>query len=439
MLEKKREVPVLSGKDFEDYVAALLQVSGAFVERNISGGDILELDIVATNFLNEESSETTIVEVKSGDWGLTDAFKLKGWMEFLGKEKGLMVYSRHFGKTMGIEKVRSRLAKIGVELRNVSNDLDDWERAMSSLKLQRNDKICKYDIEIWTKSYKLERKVIECLNSLKKGTSNCKFTNQDSSPNCAKDIHDYYNTVNNKVFFLEDNVEKLNELYKDHSSKGYRLSERCMAGLQRDTSEKRSIPHELFDQTFYNCEFNILQISTYVEHKARLSILRTATELLINSSLKDFAKLPGSLSKGMSRIRSEKYFYLYPTFWQWFLWAFGGFILKERENDEYKILSDKTGLPVEEVKNAMEVYNKLFPIRGGKKWLVDLSDRDGYEQKIELKQVILFPCVLRGLGVLYRTYLYGEPGNVESIAISDPHTLDYLRKSYRLAETILAS
>ena len=38
------------------------------------------------------------------------------------------------------------------------------------------------------------------------------------------------------------------------------------------------LPKSIFESTFYECENNIVQTSTYLEHKIRLSILKNAVD-----------------------------------------------------------------------------------------------------------------------------------------------------------------
>lgn len=74
------------GEELEDYIAALFQASGHFVEKQIierDPADILELDIFATDYGPDEVVRR-LVEVKGGKWGFTDLFKVVGWMEYLG-------------------------------------------------------------------------------------------------------------------------------------------------------------------------------------------------------------------------------------------------------------------------------------------------------------------------------------------------------------------
>ncbi|MFD5891708.1 hypothetical protein ACFWHQ_37905 [Streptomyces sp. NPDC060334] len=59
------------GEELEDYIAALFQASGNFVEKQIierDPADILELDIFSTNY-GPEQAVRRLIEVKSGRWG----------------------------------------------------------------------------------------------------------------------------------------------------------------------------------------------------------------------------------------------------------------------------------------------------------------------------------------------------------------------------------
>lgn len=79
-----------AGDELEDYVAALFQASGHFVEKGVIEADpldLLELDIVATKY-SLEGGDTCVVEVKGGKWGYTDLFKVVGWMRYLDIQKG---------------------------------------------------------------------------------------------------------------------------------------------------------------------------------------------------------------------------------------------------------------------------------------------------------------------------------------------------------------
>lgn len=80
---------------YEDYVAAILNAGGYYLDRSVhrteDGLDLLELDVVATKY-GADYYEETIIEVKSGGWGIKDLFKVNGCLNFLGHQKGAFVY-----------------------------------------------------------------------------------------------------------------------------------------------------------------------------------------------------------------------------------------------------------------------------------------------------------------------------------------------------------
>ncbi|WP_028813591.1 hypothetical protein [Streptomyces flavidovirens] len=60
-----------AGEELEDYIAALFQASGHFVEKQIvesDPADLLELDIVTTDYAGEQASRR-LIEVKGGKGG----------------------------------------------------------------------------------------------------------------------------------------------------------------------------------------------------------------------------------------------------------------------------------------------------------------------------------------------------------------------------------
>ena len=60
------------GKEFEEYISALFQTGGYYIERNIiyrESSDVLELDIIKTDY-SKTLPNIDVVEVKSKGWGL---------------------------------------------------------------------------------------------------------------------------------------------------------------------------------------------------------------------------------------------------------------------------------------------------------------------------------------------------------------------------------
>jgi hypothetical protein len=150
----------------------------------------------------------------------------------------------------------------------------------------------------------------------------------------------------------------------------------------------------------------------YVEHRARLYIMkalveywlareRGATEetrrgvvkigdrLFISAS----AQLTKAMETGIKKLSGSKSFRLFPVFWQVFLWNWGGFLLKDRLDEEYAQLEKETGVPVDEIPVALTAFDEVFPIPNG--WFRDPPD--------DVRRVlILMPPAMRGIGAYRR-------------------------------------
>ena len=142
------------------------------------------------------------------------------------------------------------------------------------------------------------------------------------------------------------------------------------------------------------------QVATcfYLEHRARLSILKAAigTACLVDiGALPDKvpATLPSTFRDGMKTLRTHKAFKQYALFWQVLLWGFGGFVLTTYKAEEYAWLAEQTGVPVEEVPNALKAFDILFPM--GTSWLTQLGGSD-------CQIVKMVPSHFRGIGAYQR-------------------------------------
>ena len=150
-------------------------------------------------------------------------------------------------------------------------------------------------------------------------------------------------------------------------------------------------------------------------------------------NLSDFTwgSVPSSFTKGVDTISKNRCFLKYPVFWQWFMWIFGGFILKDYEEKEYEILSQKTGIPIDEIPTALGSYQILFPRDDG--WFMDLSTSN-------IKLMKMFPVPFMGIGANYRRWLYtesGESGRFKDLKLTGEHTLKDLIKWNNLAVEVL--
>lgn len=414
------ELPELPrGKEFEEFISAIFHSSGFYVERNIiekDGQDILELDIVLTNY-NESHPDIRLVEIKSGDWGSSDLFKLYGWMNYLKYSSSVFIARR---KRDNVDFIKKKFGELGIELILIP-DLSKSEEELAELTGKRN--IERADSTTWRCSYWVERRLLEDLKQKKKLESHAK---------CYKTLEDYYDEVNNGIFFTQDPIKRVETLYGAFHQKYPHISAKCgneMVGKNFD-DEYEEIPKEIFSKTFYDGNYNDIQISAFIEHRARLAILKSLVDYKMlgkESSSLSFL-LPGTFLQGLDSIGKDKYFQKYPVFWQWFMWVFGGFILTDYKDEEYGFLARKTGIPIDEIQNALDSYNKLFPIEGG--WFSKV-----HKSNIELLKI--FPLPFAGIGAHYRKLIHTRAKKFDDLILEGKYTLSDLKKWNNLTVRLL--
>ena len=419
------------GKIFEECVSAFFQSAGQYIERNIIERDIeeiLELDIIATDY-NSKLPDIKLLEVKSGNWGFPDIFKIRGWIDYLNVEKGILIVHN---KKPNFDFIKERAKELDIELGLVSQ-LDKAKEELSIF-INNSDKIDNLDVGIWRFSYWIERNLLKRLNHKKKSYKNKK---------CYQILENYYYDLNCGIFFTENIVQKLGSLFSTFQKYPH-ISAKCGNEIMGKSFEEECniLPPQVFNDTYYECKYTDIQISTFIEHRARLAILKNVVDYILYKNagyanktegefeikvkneiikipLKDWL-LPSRFDKKIDKIEKHQYFYKYPVFWQWFMWVFGGFILKDYEEREYEILSIKSEIPLSEIPNAFDAYEILFPSSPGGSWFSDLSPN------INIKMLKMFPVPFSGLGVNYRKWLYTESGNYEDLKLSGLHTMDKL-------------
>jgi len=426
------------GKEFEEYISAFFQSSGNYIERNIVEREIeevLELDIITTDYC-PSPPEIKLIEVKSGNWGFPDLFKIRGWMDYLNIDKGVFVASKERDH---IDFFKEKAKRLNIDL-IVIPDLSKSKEALSEL--INNRAIEDVDISTWRFSYWVERNLLKRLNHKKKSHPDKK---------CFRALEDYYFKVNSGIFFTENIVQKVDKLYSTFQEFP-RISAKCGNELIGNIFDKEynALPERIYEDTYYKCNYNDIQISTFIEHRARLAILKNAIDYKLykmagnENKTKDlsFLKiagldfeislldlLPPSFKEGLDTLSKHKYFHKYSIFWQWFMWIFGGFILKDYEEREYEILSQRTGIPIEEILNALEAYQILFPREDG--WFMDLSPTSN------IRMLKMFPVPFMGIGANYRRLLYTESGEFKDLKLTGMHTLNDLIKWNNLTVEVL--
>jgi hypothetical protein len=422
-------------KEFEEYIAAFLQANNLYVERNIvereKKKEFLELDVITTDYFSNVPTNK-LYEMKSGGWGFADIFKIYGQMKHLNIDNGVLIVKEI---DEDFEVITKKADKLNIKVIHISNDNDariNLEKVIDLTNLSEED------ITTWRFSNWVERKMISDLKAKKKDRKLLRYDK----------INTYYNTIKSSTFFeryIRGKIKLLHNAYIENAN----LSACCaseMLGQSFYSSEAlQNINAELFSKTFYDCEYNDLQISSFVEYFARISVLKNITECLIyeSNNIKDktdhfieekinlggrtykiiksiTGDLTYSFEKAIKSLSKHKYFRLYPIFWQWFLWAFGGFILNDYKELEYKNLSIKTGVPINEIDNALSVFDLLFPIDGG--WFKSLQPHSN------IKVLKMFSVPFRGIGVNYRRLIYAENKSYEDLKLTSPHTKNDLIK-----------
>jgi len=396
------EIPDIPSQplELEDCAAALFQASGHFVERNVVEKDtteILEMDAVATSYEGDKPT-SVIAEAKSGDWGYADLFKIYGWMHYLGIPRGaLFVTKMSQGKVLA--KIREKIGGLDMTVIQL-----DSPNLAARFKDAGFPPVCdSAAIDLWRFTYAVQRTLIAYLRQCKK---------RDPSHAGPAAALKYHALVNNEIFFERDLRVRLTRLYAAFTEHP-KLS--LGAALEMDGGAfdcKADDPQNArLKQAMYYGSHELIQACFYIEQRARLAILKTAIDLCLcetppKAILKSGGKvvftqddfLPASFRGGLRALKSHKYFKRYPVFWQVFLWGFGGFYLKDREEQEFAWLAEHTGVPPEEIPNALKAFALLFPTGGS--WLASPYN----SQCVIVKMV---PTPIQGLGAYHRELHYG--------------------------------
>lgn len=412
------------GKDFEDYISAFFQGAGYYIEKNISEENILELDVIVTDYYQHVPVQC-LVEVKSGKWGFHDVFKVKGWMVYLNIDFGYFITQSDIQQFQ-----KDKAAELNVNLMS-SIVVDD-------IKLQLCEKMsCKTfdenEVDAWRYSYWVERLLLDTLIHKKKSVVS------------AKRYHamlDYYNTINHDIFFSHCVLDKIEALYASFQNYPNLSAKVANEVLGNDFEEEYSdIPYDMYKKAFYDCEDTDLSLSSFIETKSRLALVKSAVDYIlfkkagvaekVNKTLEFsvgkcifqidlFENLPKTFRDGLQELETHSYLNRYPIFWQYFLWLMGGFILNDYRDKEVGYLSEKSGIPISEVENAFKVFDILFPTPGG--WFKNLAPNSN------VTIMTHFPIPFYGLGANWRRYLHTTTHNINDLVLTGTYTKTDLYK-----------
>jgi hypothetical protein len=376
-----------AGRDLEDYVAALFQSSGYFLERGIherAFTDVLELDVVADH-ADRPPPSGTIVEAKGGQWGFPDLFKVTGWMAYLGICRGGF-FVMNDNRPKGVARVRDKLAPLGLTLVDLADFRDPFGCFADAGFGEIRDGLLP---EIWRYSFWAERVLLDRLRAVKRSTPDA------IGPATALAYHDL---VHHHVFFIKDVAERLGLLYE-----AYRSHPRLSAALAAELGGGPFLPAApatksiVLAEALHEGRHPALQASFYVEHRGRLSILKAAIDLVARGASAAPDGVPGTFHRGLATLLKRPSFRRYAQLWQVFLWGLGGFYLADRAEEELGWLSAQTGVPRGEVVHALHAFDDLFPARTP--WIVPLAGT-------RILGVKMVPAPFRGIGALQRLRRY---------------------------------
>lgn len=121
---------------------------------------------------------------------------------------------------------------------------------------------------------------------------------------------------------------------------------------------------------------------------------------------------PG-FKNGIDWLGQQPTFWNYPLLWEQFCWTWGGFLLIDDLKAEYDQLCISSGVPADEVPNALTAFDKFFPTSNS--WFIVPGPTNA-------KRLILFPFHFHGIGA-FRRFLHGKS---KTVSAHGDHTLDDL-------------
>ena len=241
-------------------------------------------------------------------------------------------------------------------------------------------------VDIWMRSYQIERDLDRVLKEQKH------IFREGKGDERLISLVGYANLVKNALFFMpdEEKIKALLGTYRENPYLSLELA-RAIGGDQNG--------NKIFQEALYGGKHDVLQLSFYVEHRARLALFKAIVDHLCNGKEFDDPNTPSSILNAVKKMKCYSHFYKFPVLLQVFFWSWGGFFLDSKKEEETEVLAKEAQLPPEQVMAAFEVYDTLFPIPEG--WLRRVSNA-GYTV------MRLIPMVFRGLGVERRIKFYGD-------------------------------
>ena len=394
------------GAELEDWVSAHLASRGCYIEASIterSPDEILELDVVWTDY-RKTPEERHPVEVKSGKWGMHDVFKFYGWTRYLGLEPGQFIHTQPCEhEDASLAHVQEGTQIVLVHVANIESSDEQFntfglpEPALAWLP------------SLWRFSFWARRRLVRTLGVA---------VELAVCPETAKAAKQYLKLVNDAVFFMPDVRDRIEALIATHLSH----KQLGKSAAHEITTKKVELENPPDSQAFTDALYSGLcfpvQACLYVEHRARLYIMKAVVDYWLameRGELKEHDRwvilmngkrvasqpvgITAAMRAGLTKLSAAKSFRLFPVFWQTLLWSWGGFLCKDRLEEEFAALEKETGVPVNEIPLALTAFDEIFPLHRG--WF-----REPYGDDRRL--LILMPAAMRGLGAHRRRISKGK-------------------------------
>jgi len=408
--------------DFEDMVAALFAASRWHVSQNIRSLDgkteLLEADIVATQWEANGNVRRVLVECKSGDWGFRDMYTLLGHKTYLGVDNAFL-YSRSGQEKASVTR-HNQFAALGCHAVVIGGSQKPAQEIFEGEAI--GSEVDTADVRFWRRVFQLRRLLLKSLHTKNPGTE---ATEAIRLMKLQKLL------VEDGLFAHPDafsRLESLTDGYQNHS----KLARRTAHLL--DSSPEGSSQN--FTDAMYGNGHPLVYAAMFLDCRARLATLTAVVDFLLTeddatSTSKEITRLlglPSSMNSAIVKLRARSQLHLYPIIWQRFVYELGGMILDDLESEEMAHLATACGANIGTIKEALGVWDILFPLQGGS-WLT----RIGGERIQVLKMV---PAPIQGLGALRRQRMHEAPkpdGLAYFSSFTDVATATFLKRVNNIA------
>lgn len=402
--------------DFEDYISAQLLLGGYTLDRSIhekvaGAGEIFEVDVITHQYCNND--EKRLLEIKSKGWDMDDLFKTGGRLRYLEIPSGAFVIQNKIDKKK-YDGWKSAMKRMDISMVYAGkNNPTDTELDMTELytefgiKAENIDKAMLASIRF---SYNAERYMKSRVSQLNKS--------QHKAGLAA--LWDFSNAIQDISFEDENPLNRLHrtfDLFKKYNHISARLDYEQLHGTFPEVDVCTAFESGRVRGYMLNViDYVPVNYAMFLEQRLRLYILQSCVEYLVmpkqyQTQFEKFLNnlnynaLTGNITLGIEYLNQKcPNFRLYPRLWQLFTYMMGGFLLTDLIDKEINLLSNISGVPFDEVRHALNVYDILFPIAS--KWIRPIN----YSH---IERLNMMPAPLMGIGANFRRMYYRDDDTEE--------------------------